>query len=286
MLASSARSSRFPFRLLPQCRVLQPAAAANPRRRPRRGRRARGGRGRSTGPSRPSSTSAPARPRPALINADPGGCRADLLGRIWRRDGREVVRGAARRARPGAGGRSFLAGAGMDVARAGEGVYTVETIAPADDGDWTAAVLAAIERPGAAPIAIASISSVHWCDGGLIDLDAGAVALRKRGAALLVDATHSVGVLALDVRTLDPDFVVVPDLQVAARSLRPRLPLRRQAPPGRRSAGADERRPALGARRARRSTSPTPAMSAMRGASTWANATISSPWRWRRSAWR
>ena len=33
---------------------------------------------------------------------------------------------------------------------------------------------------------------------------------RKRGAVLLIDATHSVGVLRLDVRTLDPDFVVFP----------------------------------------------------------------------------
>ena len=37
-----------------------------------------------------------------------------------------------------------------------------------------------------------------------------APALRTRGAALLVDATHSAGVTSLDVRTLDPDFVVFP----------------------------------------------------------------------------
>src|SRR5262249_3711420 len=59
-------------------------------------------------------------------------------------------------------------------------------------------------------IAIASISSVHWCDGGAIDLHRVAPALRARGAALLVDATHSVGVLDLDVQALDPDFVAFP----------------------------------------------------------------------------
>jgi len=96
------------------------------------------------------------------------------------------------------------------MSRAGEGGYTVETIRRPDDGDWTAAVLEAIERPGAAPIAIASISSVHWCDGGAVDLDRVAPALRMREAALLVDATHSVGVLALDVQKLDPDFVAFP----------------------------------------------------------------------------
>jgi selenocysteine lyase/cysteine desulfurase len=95
------------------------------------------------------------------------------------------------------------------ISRAGEGAFTVETIRRRDDGDWTAAVLEAIERP-AAPIAIASISSVHWCDGGVVDLDRVAPALRARGAALLVDATHSVGVLDLDVQKLDPDFVAFP----------------------------------------------------------------------------
>src|SRR5579862_6993556 len=58
--------------------------------------------------------------------------------------------------------------------RAGEGGFTVETVRRPADGDWTAALLAAIERPekstGAAPIAIASISSVHWSDGGAVDL--------------------------------------------------------------------------------------------------------------------
>src|SRR5580700_11556334 len=96
------------------------------------------------------------------------------------------------------------------VTRAGAGGFTVETVRRPDRGDWTAAVLAAIERLGAAPIAIASISSVHWSDGGVVDLDRVAPALRDRGAALLVDATHSAGVLDLDVQKLDPDFLVFP----------------------------------------------------------------------------
>jgi selenocysteine lyase/cysteine desulfurase len=86
----------------------------------------------------------------------------------------------------------------------------VEIVARPADGDWTAALLAAIDRRGAAPVALASISSVHWSDGGLVDLAAVAAALRRHGAALLVDATHSAGVLACDVRALDPDFLVFP----------------------------------------------------------------------------
>jgi selenocysteine lyase/cysteine desulfurase len=96
------------------------------------------------------------------------------------------------------------------VTRAEEGGFTVGTVRQPQDGDWTQAVLDAIARPGAPPIAIASISSVHWSDGGVVDLGKVAPALRKIGAALLVDATHSAGVLDLDVRALDPDFVAFP----------------------------------------------------------------------------
>jgi selenocysteine lyase/cysteine desulfurase len=94
--------------------------------------------------------------------------------------------------------------------RAEAGGFAVETVARPADGDWTAALLDAIGRPGAAPPALASISSVHWSDGGAIDLDRVAAALRGCGAALLVDATHAAGVTGLDVRRLDPDFLVFP----------------------------------------------------------------------------
>jgi selenocysteine lyase/cysteine desulfurase len=88
--------------------------------------------------------------------------------------------------------------------------FAVEVVRRRDDGDWTAAVVEAIERQGAPPLALVSISSVHWSDGGLVDLATVAAAARAHGAALLVDATHSAGVLAIDVRALDPDFLVFP----------------------------------------------------------------------------
>jgi len=88
--------------------------------------------------------------------------------------------------------------------------FTVEAVARPAAGDWTSAVLAAIERPGAPPLSLASISSVHWSDGGLLDMHKIRDALRRHGAALLVDATHSVGVIATDVKTLDPDFLIFP----------------------------------------------------------------------------
>ena len=87
---------------------------------------------------------------------------------------------------------------------------TLEVIARPEDGDWTEAVLRAISRPGAAPLAVVSISNVHWSDGGLMDLERVAPAVRKGGAAFVVDATHAVGVMAIDVHALDPDVLIFP----------------------------------------------------------------------------
>jgi selenocysteine lyase/cysteine desulfurase len=94
--------------------------------------------------------------------------------------------------------------------RAPSGRFTVDVVLRPDNGDWTAAVLAAIERRGAPPVGLASISSVHWSDGGVVDMDRVAAALRRQGAMLLVDATHAAGVMKIDVRSLDPDFLVFP----------------------------------------------------------------------------
>ena len=122
--------------------------------------------------------------------------------------------------------------------------FIVEVVPRPDDGDWTAALLAAIGRPGAPPVGMASISSVHWSDGGAVDLERVAAALKAQGAQV----RHR-----CDARrrrdehrraTARSGFPGVPDLQVGARSVWPRLPLRREALAGRRAAGADRLRPA------------------------------------------
>jgi selenocysteine lyase/cysteine desulfurase len=88
--------------------------------------------------------------------------------------------------------------------------FAIETVRQPEDGDWTSAVLSAIERRGAPGVALASISSVHWSDGGLIDLRKVGEALRRQGAIFLIDATQGVGVIDMDVKSLDPDFVLFP----------------------------------------------------------------------------
>jgi selenocysteine lyase/cysteine desulfurase len=87
--------------------------------------------------------------------------------------------------------------------------FIVEVV-PRPDGDWTTALLAAVDRRDAPPVGMASISSVHWADGGVVDLDRVAAALRAHDARFVIDATHGVGVMNIDVRSLDPDFLVFP----------------------------------------------------------------------------
>ncbi|MGB9173297.1 MAG: aminotransferase class V-fold PLP-dependent enzyme, partial [Bradyrhizobium sp.] len=94
--------------------------------------------------------------------------------------------------------------------RAASAGFTIETVRQPIDGDWTSAVLAAIERQGAPRLALASISSIHWSDGGMIDVERVGAALKRQGALFLIDATHGIGVVAMDVTKLDPDFVIFP----------------------------------------------------------------------------
>jgi selenocysteine lyase/cysteine desulfurase len=95
-------------------------------------------------------------------------------------------------------------------ARAASDGLVVETLPRPPNGDWTAALLHRLDDGAAPRIDVASVSSVHWSDGGAIDLARAAPLLRASGAALIVDATHAAGVASLDMRALDPDFLVFP----------------------------------------------------------------------------
>jgi len=86
----------------------------------------------------------------------------------------------------------------------------VEEVARPRDGDWTAAMLDAIKRPGAPPLALATLTPLHWTDGGLIDLDRVAPAIHRAGAALVIDATQAVGAVPVDVARWRPDFLAFP----------------------------------------------------------------------------
>jgi selenocysteine lyase/cysteine desulfurase len=78
------------------------------------------------------------------------------------------------------------------------------TVATPADGDWTAAILAAI-RPG---IRVVTLSHCHWTNGVLLDLAPIGAACRRVGAIFVLDLTQSLGALPLDLAALDPDFMV------------------------------------------------------------------------------
>ena len=121
----------------------------------------------------------------------------------------KVLVDPARLARARAGKRPHLAGAGVDRPRRRAGLHRRDDRAAGGRRlDLGRAGRDCAARRAA--LALASISSIHWSDGGLLDMDTIAKALRRQGAALLLDATHSVGVIATDVKTLDPDFLIFP----------------------------------------------------------------------------
>lgn len=73
-----------------------------------------------------------------------------------------------------------------------------------EDDDWTEALLDAIdERTG-----VAALPQCHWTDGGLVDLVAVGARLREVGAALVIDATQSLGALPIPLAGVRPDFLV------------------------------------------------------------------------------
>jgi len=80
----------------------------------------------------------------------------------------------------------------------------LRTVPRPADGDWTAAVLEALD----AATAVAALPNVHWTDGGRLDLVTIGQRCRDLGTALVVDGTQSVGAMPLDVGEVQPDFLV------------------------------------------------------------------------------
>ncbi len=81
----------------------------------------------------------------------------------------------------------------------------VETIHRPNAGGWTAAV---VERLEAGDVDIAALPHCHWTDGALLDLDAIAECCDRRGIALVLDVSQSLGALPLDVQRIRPAFLV------------------------------------------------------------------------------
>ena len=70
--------------------------------------------------------------------------------------------------------------------------------------DWASAILDRLDDQ----TAVVAVPNVHWTDGALVDLDAIAPRVRDAGAALVIDASQSLGAMQLDLPSLQPAFVV------------------------------------------------------------------------------
>ena len=81
---------------------------------------------------------------------------------------------------------------------------TVETVPRPDNYDWTAAVLERIDER----TAVVALPQCHWTDGSRLDLARIGERAHAAGAALVVDATQSLGAAPLDVGAVRPDFLV------------------------------------------------------------------------------
>jgi selenocysteine lyase/cysteine desulfurase len=80
----------------------------------------------------------------------------------------------------------------------------IHTVHRGADGTWTDAVLAAIDEQ----TAVVAVPHCHWTDGSRLNLTAIGERVRAAGASLVVDASQSLGAHPLDVRSIQPDFLV------------------------------------------------------------------------------
>ena len=56
-------------------------------------------------------------------------------------------------------------------------------------------------------VAVVALPQCHWSDGSTIDLEEVAKVCQKHNIPLVLDLTQSVGMMPIDVRTLQPAFL-------------------------------------------------------------------------------
>ena len=87
---------------------------------------------------------------------------------------------------------------------AAEKACSILTVSRPAGDTWTDAVLARLDET----VAVVAVPNVQWTDGALLDLVRIGRRAREIGAALVVDASQSFGVLPLDLKAVWPDFLI------------------------------------------------------------------------------
>lgn len=80
----------------------------------------------------------------------------------------------------------------------------ISTIRRDGDTSWTEALEDEIDEQ----TAIVAVPQCHWTDGSKIDLERVGERVREVGAALVIDASQSLGACPLDIGKVEPDFLV------------------------------------------------------------------------------
>jgi selenocysteine lyase/cysteine desulfurase len=90
----------------------------------------------------------------------------------------------------------------------GARLITLPRIPPPDgvgaQQTWTSRILEAIGPQ----TAVVALPHCHWIDGSLVNLAEVGKAVRKAGAALVLDVTQSAGAMPIDVKEIQPDYLV------------------------------------------------------------------------------
>lgn len=81
----------------------------------------------------------------------------------------------------------------------------IVTVPWPEDGDWTAAIVDAINED----TVLVATANAHWTNGSYIDLVAVGKKARSVNAALVLDLTQSLGAAPFSVKDVDPDYMVV-----------------------------------------------------------------------------
>jgi selenocysteine lyase/cysteine desulfurase len=81
---------------------------------------------------------------------------------------------------------------------------TIRSVNATHGESLTDAIVSAIDRH----TAVAAVAQCRWTDGRMIDLGRVGGMARRHGAALVIDASQSLGACPLDVRDCQPDFLV------------------------------------------------------------------------------
>lgn len=80
----------------------------------------------------------------------------------------------------------------------------IRTAVARGEGTITDAIVSAIDRH----TAVVAVANCHWTNGTLVDLQRVAATARRHDAALVIDASQSLGVYPFDVAEIRPDFLV------------------------------------------------------------------------------